>query len=64
MCISLEALTLFLALLPSEIVTHEVDRITVHAELRDAVWLAKDDKWCTEAPKIDRMIRFGEGEPA
>jgi len=32
-------------------VTTEADRITVHADAGDAVWVAKGNLWCTEAPR-------------
>lgn len=64
MCISPQALFLFLSLLPAEIVERSESRIVVRAELRDAVWLARGDEWCTQAPQIDRMIRFRQGAPA
>lgn len=62
MCLTPQALFLFLSLLPQEIVDRGPDRITVRAELRDAVWLAKGETWCTGAPQIDAAIRLGQGE--
>lgn len=48
MCLTTEMLALFLSILPPGIVTAEADRITVHAEAGDAVWVAKGDVWCTD----------------
>ncbi|MCA0961467.1 hypothetical protein [Salipiger bermudensis] len=62
MCLTAEALFLFLSVLPPEIVKITEARITVAAETRDAVWLAKGDEWCTSAPEIDAAIRHGRGE--
>lgn len=39
-------------------ITSEPGRIIVHAESRDAHWVAVEDEWCTMAPQIDRMARF------
>ncbi|WP_407495298.1 hypothetical protein [Pseudooceanicola sp. MF1-13] len=64
MCLTTEALLIFLNLLPREIVEMGTDRIIVRAETRDAIWIAKDDKWCTSAPQLDRTIQFKLGEPA
>ncbi len=62
MCLTAEALFLFLSILPQEIVDVSDARITVAAETRDAVWLAKGDEWCTTAPQIDAAIRLKKGE--
>ena len=62
MCLTAEALFLFLSVLPPEIVETTESRITVAAETRDAVWLAKGDEWCTSAPQIDAAIRLERGE--
>ncbi|RYH10528.1 hypothetical protein [Tropicimonas sp. IMCC6043] len=62
MCLSPEALMLFLSLLPQHIVETGPDRIVVHAELRDAVWLAREEEWCTAAPQVDAALRGGVGQ--
>ncbi|MBY6004321.1 hypothetical protein KUV62_10400 [Salipiger bermudensis] len=62
MCLTAEALFLFLSVLPPEIVEVSDTRITVAAETREAVWLAKEDEWCTSAPQIDAAIRLKKGE--
>ncbi len=49
MCLTTEALLLFLSLLPSEIVETSEDRIVVRAETRDAIWLPNGHEWCTDA---------------
>ncbi|MDK3019905.1 hypothetical protein [Pseudodonghicola flavimaris] len=59
MCLTAEALALFLNLLNPEMISSEAGRITVHATEADAVWvLTAEDEWCTMAPQIDRMARF------
>ena len=59
MCLTAEALALFLNLLNPELISSEAGRITVHATERDAVWvLTHEDEWCTMAPQIDRLARF------
>ena len=58
MCISAEALAVFLNLIMVSDLTVAQDRIIIHATERDAHWVAVDDQWCTMAPQIDRMERF------
>ena len=48
MCLSLEALVVFLNLLPADIVTTEPERITVRATAAPAVWEAQGDLWCVD----------------
>lgn len=60
MCLSAEALALFLNLIAFDLVSTAPDRIVVHAETRDAHWVAVADRWCTMAPQIDRMARVSE----
>ncbi|MEL6550679.1 MAG: hypothetical protein AAFQ54_10595 [Pseudomonadota bacterium] len=59
MCISLEALALFLTLVGSDLVTTEPGRITVHATATDAHWTPNaEDLWCTGAPQEDAAARL------
>ncbi|MAC82306.1 MAG: hypothetical protein CML66_30125 [Rhodobacteraceae bacterium] len=61
MCLTTEALVLFLNILGAGIVTTEPGRIIVHAETADVHWVAREntaDRWCTMAPQIDRIARF------
>lgn len=58
MCLTTEALALFLNMIMVPDITMEPGRIIVHAETRDAHWVAVDDEWCTMAPQIDRMDRL------
>jgi hypothetical protein len=50
MCLTTEMLAAFLNLLPAGIVTTEPDRVTIHAEKGDAIWIAKGDVWCVDGP--------------
>ncbi|EPX85139.1 hypothetical protein [Salipiger mucosus] len=61
MCLTTQALFLFLSLLPEDRLEVTPDRITVRAEVRDAVWLAKGEQWCTSAPQLDATIRLKRG---
>ncbi|KGM48062.1 hypothetical protein [Pseudooceanicola atlanticus] len=61
MCLTTEALLLFLNLLPQDIVVMGEDRIVVKAETRDAIWISNGEKWCTDAPKIDAAYRLKPG---
>ncbi len=58
MCLTTEALVLFLNLLPFEIVTTAPDRIVIEADARAAHWVETGGRWCTLAPQIDRAERF------
>ncbi|WP_172299977.1 hypothetical protein [Pseudoruegeria sp. HB172150] len=64
MCLTTEALLTFLALLPQERIEVSSERIVIHAEVRDAVWEARGEDWCTKAPKIDAALRLKAGEKA
>lgn len=59
MCITHAALAVFLNLLPFDRIDTLPGRIVIEAEPRDTHWVAHDDQWCTMAPQIDRMARFG-----
>lgn len=52
MCLSAQALALFLNILPYEIISVEPDRITIFAETQTAVWQISNDQWCTSVPTI------------
>lgn len=58
MCLTAEALALFLNLLNPQIITTEPGLITIDATAKSAVWVETGDKWCTRAPQIDRVARF------
>ena len=59
MCLTGEALALFLNLLDPGLISSDAGRITVHATEGEAVWVLTDaDEWCTMAPQIDRLARF------
>ncbi len=57
--LSQASLDLFLSLLPQDRVTRSQNRITVHAEVGDAVWFERDNRWTTAAPGFDTARRFG-----
>ncbi len=57
--LSRASLDLFLSLLPPDRITRTPDRVTVHAEVGDAVWFASGNRWITAAPGFDRARRFG-----
>jgi hypothetical protein len=58
MCLTTEAIVLFLNLLPIELVSMEPGRIVIDATERPAHWVEVGDKWCTMAPQIDKAERF------
>ncbi|MBV7396531.1 hypothetical protein [Mameliella sediminis] len=58
MCLTAEALALFLNLLTPQMIDSSPGRFVIHATERSAHWVAVEDRWCTMAPQIDRMDRF------
>ena len=50
MCLTAEALMLFLSILPEDRIDVGFDRVVIRAETRDAVWVAEGERWCTDAP--------------
>ncbi len=52
MCLSTEALILFLSLLPQEIVTPSGDTVIIAAETATVSWDHFDGQWCTTAPYL------------
>lgn len=58
MCLTTEAIALFLNLIAFLRVTTAPDRIVVAAQSRDVHWVAHEGKWCTMAPQFDRMARL------
>lgn len=60
MCLSADALALFLNLIPMERIDTMPDRVVIHADAHEVHWVATEDKWCTLAPQIDRAARFAD----
>ncbi|MEM9854156.1 MAG: hypothetical protein AAF841_06840 [Pseudomonadota bacterium] len=64
MCLTTAALAFFLNMVGQPHTSTEPGRIIVHAEVRDAHWVAMEgageDRWCTMAPQIDTMTRFSQ----
>lgn len=61
MCLTTQALVLFLNIIGSDIVSTEPGRVIVHATEADVHWVAhpeKVDHWCTMGPQFDRRARF------
>lgn len=58
MCLSAEAFALFLNVFLLENLTTEPGHIVIHAEVRDAHWILVEDRWCTDAPQVDRLARI------
>ena len=59
MCLTAQAMAVFLNLLDPAIIDTGADRITVNATVRRAVWVKVDEDWCSDAPKRDRIARNG-----
>ena len=58
MCLTPEALALFLNLIGHSLITSTPDQITVHATQGDVVWSATQEVWGTTGPADDRRARF------
>jgi len=58
MCLSSAALAAFLSILGPEHVTLGDGTVTVHAEQRDAVWRARGEQWCTDAPRQPLKAKY------
>ncbi|QMU58816.1 MAG: hypothetical protein GKR98_11795 [Boseongicola sp.] len=50
MCLSTQALLLFITLLPKEIVNPSSDQIMIAANTGTVTWENFDGEWCTVAP--------------
>lgn len=61
MCLSSQALYVFLSLFPADMVTLTPERVILHAEVRDAHWVYNGETWCTMAPQIDASHRLTPG---
>lgn len=58
MCLSAEALALFLNIIGTDLVTTEAERIIVHATEGDVTYVAHADIWCTMGPQLDQRARL------
>ncbi|MBV0912297.1 hypothetical protein [Anianabacter salinae] len=58
MCITAEALALFLNLLSPEIIETRPGQVLVHATEGTAVWEKQEDLWCTKAPQDEAAARL------
>lgn len=59
MCLTAEALAVFLNLIGFDLVETDPGRIIVQAEAGAVHWvLTAEDEWCTMAPQLDRLARF------
>lgn len=52
MCLSTQALLLFVSMLPQEIVYPSSNEIMIAAEAGDVTWESFDGLWCTIAPLV------------
>lgn len=59
MCLTPEALALFLNMLDPAVIDTHADRIVVRAEVRETVWVQVADLWCTDARHPERLIEQG-----
>ena len=64
MCLTKEALLVFLGMLSPDLIDVGEDRIVVRAETRNVIWTVKGEDWCTPGPKLDRSLRLRQGDAA
>lgn len=58
MCLTTEALALFLNLIGSEIVTADPGVFTIHATEGPVEWVERDNMWCTDAVAHPREANY------
>ena len=58
MCLTLDALIVFLNIIGPQMVSSEPGRFIIHAKDGDTHWVETDAVWCTMGPQLDRMARF------
>lgn len=58
MCMTLEALLVFLNIIGPEMVESRPGLFIVHAEQGPVRWVETESNWCTIAPQLDRIARF------
>ncbi|GGE47723.1 hypothetical protein [Actibacterium pelagium] len=56
MCISIEALVLFLSFLPQDRILIAEDRVIVNADIGRVVYEPTGDLWCAERPRSEEML--------
>ncbi len=56
MCLSTQALFLFISLLPQEIVKPSPSEIMIAADAGDVSWANFDGEWCTVAPLVSANV--------
>ena len=54
MCLSSQALILFISFLSEEIVHFSSESLLIQAEVGDVVWINRGDAWCTGEPPETR----------
>jgi hypothetical protein len=59
MCLSTQALVLFISMLPQEIVTQSANQIIIAAETGHVTWDSFDGEWCTVAPLKNTSTKTG-----
>lgn len=52
MCLTTQALFLFISLLPQEIVEPSSSQVMIAADTGDVAWEKFDGQWCTVAPLV------------
>ena len=56
MCLSTQALLLFISMLPQEIVHSSTSDVVIAAEVGDVTWESFDGEWCTVAPLVTTSV--------
>ncbi|MCO6382730.1 hypothetical protein [Oceanicola sp. 502str15] len=58
MCLTTQALYLFLSMMPADRLDLTEGRVILRADTRPAHWVYNGEKWCTMAPQIDANYRL------
>lgn len=58
MCLTPEALALFLNMLDPAVIDTEAERIIIRAERQETVWEMVGDLWCTDARHPERLVEM------
>ena len=63
MCMTVEALVLFLSILSEDRIELGTNSVTVNAEVGPVVYEKIGTMWCSERPRSEEMLRLVYGDP-
>ena len=56
MCLSTQALLLFISMLPQEIVSSSTNEVIIAVDVGEVSWQSFDGEWCTVAPLVNTTV--------